>query len=183
MSDQADTDLSDSEDQFDSGFELLPADDEVTVDERLEAALAGVTPDEADDVDTAFGRGWAFDYASGEFVPHGLAPARVTGLTQLQAWIEKAVRTARGAHPIYSDDFGVDDAALYAPYGYTFSAGIAQRWADGLRDALVVHDRISDVTDFQFTGDPADTTMFVTFTVTTDEGEDLTVTQIPLGGA
>jgi phage baseplate assembly protein W len=147
---------------FDDRLELLPADDGV---ELLDANAV-----EEDDADAPlpFGRGWDFDFEIGRFVRVGAAPKPVRGVVQLQLWIEKVLRTARFAHPIYSDSFGVQMPDLY---GQPFDPGIAAQLASAYTEALLVHDRIADVTDFTFAAE--DEALYVSFRVVTDEDEDL----------
>lgn len=148
-------------------FTLVPADAELTVDERLDAALTGLQPDaNPDDTLRPFGRGWAFDHQQGEFVMHGSSPAVVSGLTQLTVWIEKTLRTARFAHVIYTDEYGVDNP--WEGIGFPFSSRIGARIAKNVTDALTVHDRITAVQDFQFDG-VGTSQLFVSFSVITDD--------------
>lgn len=166
------------------GFELIPPDDELSADERLDAALSGFTPEADPDELRPFGRGWAFDFEKGEFVAHGSSPARVTGIAQLEMWIEKTLRTARGAHVIYPDDHGMESP--WEAYGQVPTAGLLGRLADHIRVALTAHDRISSVEDFRFDRDPGSPLLMVSFRVIVDgedEGESVTLDMngIPLG--
>jgi hypothetical protein len=166
---------------FDDGFELLPAADSLTADSELTAVDAALEPagdPVADDSPRVYGRGWAFDFVSGQFTRGGNSPLEVTGLAQLRMWIEKTLRTARMAHPIYSDDYGIDQP--YSVIGQPFTPGAAGRYARAISDALLVHDRITQIKDMTFTGGPNDVVLAVSFTVVTDE-EEATFEDIPIG--
>lgn len=168
---------------FDSGFDLLPADGpDVTTDELLAQAL-GVLPDPLteDTTPQPFGRGWAFDWATGQFHRHNNQPVAVFGLDNLTVWVEKALRTARLAHPIYSDDYGMEYVEIV---GHPFEAGTAGLYANAVRDALLVHDRIERIKDFKFSYDPDvdEEALQVMFTVVLDAGSALTVGPLTVGG-
>lgn len=159
-------------DPFDIGFSLIPGDNVLTPDEQLAAAVQGLADDTGAAVQQPFGRGWAFDFEAGEFVLGGTSPRGVSGIDQLTVWIEKALRTYRSAHPIYSDDFGMEEP--FAPIGHQLDAALIGSWAQHAAEALKVHDRITDVTGFSFTADPLSNTLSASFTVVTDE-EDFSV--------
>ena len=74
----------------------------------LDAALAPVV-DLADPPVQPLGRGWALDFTINQFVKNGISPALVYDTDELNVWIEKAMRTARLAYPIYTDDYGMED--------------------------------------------------------------------------
>jgi hypothetical protein len=166
-------------------YTLIPADEGLSVDERLEAALAGVVPDDDPDVVRPLGRGWVLDRETGELVAHGTSPARVYGLDNLQAWIEKTLITARFAHPIYSDEYGVDEP--WQDFGTNITPQLQARIEDKTRAALTVHDRISEVDSFAFEVVEGTGILLVSFRVQVDgdEGDEpmsLELAEIPLGG-
>lgn len=165
---------------FDTGADLLPADGpDILPDDELAAALGNLRIAASNTV-VSIGRGWAFDYQVGEFIMRGQSPAEVSDVGQLRMWIEKTVRTARFAHPIYSDAYGMDLVELV---GNQVTPDRIGQYATALTDALTVHDRISGVTDFKFTADPSSDLLLVGFTVVVDEGDDtITVEAVPLGG-
>ena len=170
---------------FDAGFDLLPADDILTPDAELDEALGIIDDDGAislvsdeDPQPQPFGRGWAFDFYKRQFIRGGSAPLEVSGYDQLRVWIEKTLQTARLAHPIYSDEYGVDNP--WEPIGQPFSPGVAGRMERGIKEALKVHDRITDITDMTFDGSPTMNELYVSFTVVTDD-EELRVATIPIG--
>lgn len=164
-----------------SPLELLPSDGDLTPDEELQAALGqlDITDDDEEDAEPLpFGRGWGFDFETGQMARHGIAPVVTHDLETLRIWIEKTLRTARGAHPIYSLDYGVDDP--YMGIGSPFSAEAVGLLTDSISDALLTHDRIEEVVDIQFTGGPDSDVLFISFSVIVDD-EELTFDNVPLG--
>lgn len=159
-------------------FSVLPSEDPVLSPEenlRLAATEAVVDtleiaplPDE--ETGSTIGRGWAFDFSTGQFKRHGDSPAVLKDEDQIKAWIEKTMYTARFAHPIYSDDYGVeglnDLIAREEP-------GVAATLADSISEALLVHDRIETVTDFYF--NRLDEALEVTFVVNLTNGTNFEV--------
>lgn len=130
------------------GYDLLPPDPGlVSPDLALEAALAPVVDLQPPDV-LPYGRGVAFDFTKGEFVMHGSSPAVVYDTDHLQVWIEKTLHTAKYAHPIYSDDYGMEDPFILV--GKPLDAASVGDWEQQVVDALTVHDRILDATNFSY---------------------------------
>lgn len=168
---------------FDIGFDLLPADGpDVTTDELLAQALGVLTdPIVEDTTPQPLGRGWAFDWATGQFHRHNNQPVSVFGIDNLTVWIEKTLRTARLAHLIYSDNYGIEYVEIV---GHTFEAATAGLYANAVSDALTVHDRIASVKDFRFSYDPDvdDEALQCSFTVVLDAGSALTVGPLTVGG-
>ncbi|MET0604182.1 MAG: DUF2634 domain-containing protein [Baekduia sp.] len=156
---------------FDTGYTLVPADDVLTADQQLGAALSGLVPTANPDVPRPLGRGWAMDSETGELVMRGNAPAEVSGVDQLMVWMEKTLRTARLAHPIYSDSYGADNP--FGEVGFQFTPGLAGILIKRITDALLVHDRITAVKDFIFNGAPDDEVLLVNFTVVLDEETEI----------
>lgn len=161
----------------DFGFELIPPDDTaVSPEVDLAAAAASALEDPTDprevaeDAPEPFGVSWRFDYDVGRFVRAGTSPARVAGTDALIEWCMTALHTARFAHPIFSEDFGMEapNDMLGDAVGDEAEADYVSR----IRDALLVHDRIVEVTDFEIEFDPASGVLYIhTFTVVTDEEE------------
>jgi hypothetical protein len=166
--------------EFNRDFQLLPADGrDLTADEQLASVLR--TPSLEADAQTEvlpLGRSWAFDFQAGQFVRHGLAPAEVHDVEALRVWIEATLRTARFAHPIFSDQYGLEDVGLVGTNPDPATIGL---YADSIRTALEVHDRITSVRDFKFTRDANEDSLFVEFTVVVDTGDLLTIDAINLG--
>lgn len=174
----------------DSEVELLPATDELGVDDDLTLAEGLIDPAQLDALDpeaddegepTPFGRGWAFDFDTGQFRRGGGGPLGVSGYDQLVMWVQKTMRTARSTHAIYTDNFGVDNP--FDLIGKPFTSSGAGRYTEALRDALLAHDRISAVEDVTFDGSPDSSVVYVSLTIVTDEEESLEIEGLPLGGA
>ena len=82
-------------------------------------------------------RSWAFDFERGRF-ERGLAaqgPTESRGVMTLRYWIEKCLRTARGAHPIHPEDYGIDRRRSGSPRqpGVGRRTGPTWRSASGMR--------------------------------------------------
>lgn len=162
----------------DLGFTLVPADDEpVSADAELDAveaealAAAGV-PAEGEDAPLPFGRSWAFDFERSRFVRQGGSPARVEGIEALKMWCLVAMSSARYAHAVFSEEFGME--GLNDSLGQLDPQEVVSDLEERIRGALMVHDRIMDVTDFSIVFDR--TTGIVTvqrFSVVTDEEVEL----------
>lgn len=166
----------------DLGFSLTPPiPGIVNPDLAINAALAPVVDDPATD-QQPLGRGWSFDFLAHEFVFDGLSPANVYDVDQLAVWIEKAVRTAKYAHPIYGDEFGMEDP--FALIGEPYTSELIGEYVTQVTDALMLHDRINSVTDFNFTQDPFTDQLYVSFTVVLDDDDvdPVTVDALPIGG-
>jgi hypothetical protein len=161
-------------------FELLPNDGSaVTADDELDAALGNVVVDDPRALRPQ-GRSWAFDFERGQFIARGRGPAEVHGEAALRVWIEKTLRTARFAHTIYSDGYGIDmpDVIGRAP-----TPGRIGQYTEAVKAALLVHDRIEGVADFRFTQSPDVDFLLVTFTVQLVEDEEIEVDPLLVGGA
>lgn len=159
-------------------LDLLPAETELTPDEELQAALGQLAVPEDEEVEPQpFGRGWGFDFETGQMQRHGASPVVTRDLDTLRVWIEKTLRTARGTHPIYSLDHGIDDP--YVGIGSPFSAEAVGVLTESIADALLVHDRIEEVVDITFTGGPDSDVLSVGFSVIVDD-EELTFEDVPL---
>lgn len=161
-----------------AGFELVPPEDEeFTPEEDLDAAEAAALEDpfvvdEVGDAAVPYGRSWAFDFQARRMIRRGGSPAEVRGEAALHVWMLTCIHTQVGAHPILPDDFGVERPRY--PVGEVDAREAVTDWEVKLREALTVHDRISDVTDFEATYDPAEGVLYIQdFAVVTDEGDRL----------
>lgn len=129
-------------------FELLPADDVLDPADDLGAsaasALEQIPAAAAAEPVEPLGRTWLFDYNAGRFVRDGTAPREVRSRQALGVWAGLALKTARGAHAVFSPQFGMDD-----PDGVIGAAADAQDkandWQADAIDALLVHDRIASI--------------------------------------
>lgn len=168
-------------------YELLPPDPGlINPDLALDAALAPVE-DIENDAPLAFGRSWLFDFETGQFVRDGTVPKVVFELDTLIMWMEKALRTARLVHPIYSDEYGVDKDRT-AQIGQQVDDDMLNEYQDAVTEALLVHDRVVSVENFSFDQDPFEETVQASFTVMVDAAPPLDpqaigFTNVPLSPA
>jgi hypothetical protein len=171
-------------------FNLVPTDDEtLSPADELAASIAGAVTEDgfvASLPDTSpavpFGRTWIFDFETGRFLRAGTSPVPTTGFGALQQWVLMAVKSARFAHAVFSDDFGMEepDAAI----GELFVAEGISDYEQRLREAVLVHDRVTALENFEATYDPVAGVLAIAyFEVVTDEEERVPVTDITLGRA
>jgi hypothetical protein len=159
-----------STDDFTDELELIPvAGDQLASDAALDLAAEALLGAQAavSEVaeEAAYGRSWHFDYAEGQFLRYGAGPAITTGLDTLRGWIEKTIHTSRFAYEIYSDQYGLDDVDMI---GAPFSAEVLSALGRAIEEALLVHDRIAQVTNMTFERPDEDDYVLVSFTVVTD---------------
>jgi len=152
----------------------------------LQLALEG-TPSDVDFVispdDTSgqpIGRSWAFDFRAGGFVkaPGALSPLQTSDLGTLATWIEKCLRTARGAHPVHPPGYGVQMGTtdlIGGPVGQIPPDLYAR-----VEDALTFHPRISACENFSGSFDPDDDRVFIDFVVVLDDDAELNVSNLGL---
>lgn len=164
---------------IDDNFSLLPADD-AAIDENQDLALAAASvlddPDSLptpQDPDDPYGMTWQFDFEREQFIRRGSRPAEVNGISALYVWIETCLHTARGAFDAVADDAGMVDPD--DPIGLVNPMERAADYELRMREALLEHDRIAEVGEFQSTYDPASGDFIVKFTVQTDDDESLEV--------
>jgi hypothetical protein len=154
--------------------EPLPTDDAF---QRFEELLDPDTSDAdlvvTEDEPPPLGRGWAYDFQQRQFIrsPTAHGPLETHGIATLRVWIEKCLRTARGAYPIYDDDFGIDTPADF--FGGPVSQFPDDLLRDRVTDALTRHPQIVDVSDFTFGYDPDEEWIAVNFTVETGQGDQV----------
>ena len=164
-------------------FDLIPPDPGlINPDLALDAALAPVE-DTDPDAPQPFGKSWRFDFVAGQFVKDGTAPQETYELDSLVVWVEHTLRTAKYAHPIYSDDYGMEDPNSLI--GEQADDEKLSAYQDAITDALLVHDRITAVEDFSFQQDPFDDGLYASFTVVLDaapplDAQPIEFSQIPL---
>jgi len=97
----------------------------------------------------SLGRSWLFDFGQFRFVTdrsRARAPARVTGIPQLQNWVEKAIYTSRGSLPIYSDDYGLEEPDLII--GSPFTSAAAASLRRRVEECVTFHPKIIGIDDF-----------------------------------
>jgi len=150
---------------------LAPDPGLINPDLALDAALAPVE-DLTTDTPRPFGRSWHFDFQTGHFIREGTSPQSVYELDTLIMWIEKALRTARLAHPIYDDSYGMDEP--YELVGTVVNADESlSAYEETIEKALLFHDRIIGVENFSFNQDPFDEVLQASFTVLVDAAPPL----------
>lgn len=165
----------------DPDFTLLPSDEEgaTDIDARLDAAEEALLTDPAQlaaqvQAPIPFGRSWSFDWQGGRFYRSGTAPTEVRGEGALIQWIQAAMHTASGAHPIFSNAFGLEDPE--AVLDQLDPEEALDDFEADMREALTQHDRIQDVQDFAATFDPSTGVVTITsLTVVTDVNEELSL--------
>lgn len=166
-------------------YELLPPDPGlINPDLALDAALAPVENIE-DTAPAPLGRSWRFDFQAGQFIRNGTIPLVVYEMDTLIVWIEKTLRTARLAHPIYADDYGVDNPDALIGQVLIGEEDLSA-YEESINTALTYHDRIISVEGFSFTQDPFDETLWASFTVMVDAApplgpQPLEFSNVPLG--
>ncbi len=166
------------------GFALLPADDDGSLPgDDLDAAAASSLadpddPTEEEDVPQPFGYSWFFDFAAGQFVRNGPTPARVSGLDALAQVCMMALRSARFAHTVFSEVFGMEDPEDVI--GESAVDELAGDYEARVREALLVIDRVSAV-DLSADFDPVQGVLFISgLTVTTDDDAELALGDLTL---
>jgi hypothetical protein len=167
---------------------LLPESDEpLSPEEEFARFEQSFDPDIApdlviteDDEPSPVGRGWAFDFNRNRLVggPAGHAPLATLGEETLKVWIVKVLQTARRAHPVYSDDYGIDTLDDFI--GGPVERFPTDEYHNAIREALLVNDNIEDVIDLHSTYDPDENWVSLEFTVVRATGSLLTIeTTVP----
>lgn len=114
-----------------------------------------------------------FPSAGGQDVVLGAAPAMVEGHEALAQWVMMTIHSARFAHAVFTDGFGMElpDSILGEV------ADIAEKvsdWGQRLREAVLRHDRVTGLENFSATYDEDNGIVYVNnFEVVTDEGDRL----------
>jgi hypothetical protein len=155
-------------------MDSLPTDDILTLDDELEQAFQEYDPDAEVEVEivepSAYGRTWKFDFATRRMVRQGQGVAQIQGIDTLRQWIELTISVAAGAHPIFPDDYGVDDPDLMV--GEAYSPALEAEFAEQIREALLFHDKIKSVTGFRFEYNDEEAVLYYSFVVHTDEDDE-----------
>lgn len=167
-------------------FTLLPADDPQTspADDLAASvqgalAIADVTTPVDAGAPPPFGRTWRFDYEHGQFIRQGRSPAETSGFGALEERCLMAMHSARFAHAVFSDDFGMEypDSVIGE-----FAVGEALAdWERHLIEALMVLDRVTSIQNVQLRWDPMVGILYIdTLDVVTDEDQTLTISDVAL---
>jgi hypothetical protein len=103
------------------------------------------------------GRSWLFDFSQSRFVTdrsRARSPIGVTGIPQLQNWVEKALYTPRGALPIHPDDYGLEnpDSLVGGPFTAASAASLRRR----IEECVTFHPKIIGIEGFSATPTPDD---------------------------
>ena len=151
---------------------FLPDLDSPLVEEADDEAIDDRWQD-ADDLVVAaeppppVGRTWAYDYVAGRMLSRGRGPVEVRGIATIKQWVEKCLRTDRGAHAIHPDEYGVEDP--FEPVGFALDSADMADYFDRVHDALTFHPRIVDVRDFELDSDSDEEILEVRFTIVLDD--------------
>lgn len=169
---------------------LPPLGPELLADQALDAVTDQI-PDQPDltanlqvDEPEVYGMTWKWDFGFNLFQTSNGSPASVRDLDNLRIWVEATLNIERGTHPIYDDQVGMEPGSGLV--GENVDDPAAQtRYMEAVHDALMVHDRITDVTDFDFyldANDPDSENEYVDFAIYTDDNDVIPVTlTIPAG--
>lgn len=157
-------------------YPLLPIDDAVIpVDQDVASAVASVLTEPAPvagEPPEVYGMTWDLDFVASRFRRQGLAPATVNGIDSLAVWCEMAVRSARYAHSVFTDDFGMEHPEDIL--GEVDIGELVGDYEQRIREALIVHDRIVDVRDFAADYSPDSGILTISaFTIITDNQQRL----------
>jgi hypothetical protein len=159
---------------------FLPEEEEPVAPEEALAEMEQALLDEPAEADLIvgappppLGRSWAFDWQLRNFARgqghRGPQPTR--GEATLQQWIIKALRTARGAHPVAPETYGVPQASIEGMVGGPVGV-VPPDLEQRVTDALLEHPRITEVRDFAYEHDPSGDWLRVGFSFELDGGED-----------
>lgn len=170
-------------------FELLPValGEVLDADTALDSAEASVLDDplalsEPESPPIPYGRTPAFDFDTGRFVRVGDgATPWVHGRDALRQWFGAMLATGRGACPIFSDEFGMENPDDYL--GGVDPEPELATLEDRLREGAQFHDRVEDIDDFEVEHDPAEGVIALKdLTIITDEQEAVVVGNFDVGG-
>jgi hypothetical protein len=158
---------------------LSPAEQLARIEQSLETFPSEVDLVVAPAVPAPIGRSWSFDWQLRRF-DRGASrgPLTTRGQESLKEWIAKCLQTARGAHPVHPEGYGLDgglEGIVGAPVG-TVIADFEQK----VEDALLFHPRISAVEDFAYEWDADDDFLAVTLTVVLDGDTPVAVDNLQL---
>lgn len=161
--------------------DLDPAATLDVLDERL--VNPGAPPPDLIVTDASpppLGRSWAYDFVAQQFVtsPAG-GVADTHGLATLRVWIEKCLRTERGAHPIHSDDYGM--VRPFDMIGMQLTDISKQDLEQRISDALTMHPSILSIDKFQMSySTDGDDALYVSYIVTLADGQSISVSNLQL---
>jgi hypothetical protein len=176
-----------AEETFDPGgtLSIVPPLDEdlISADDALASAEASLTDDinapGAAPPPIPFGKSWAWDRRNERYVRAGTAPLQVTGYDALREWIYSALQTAQGVHPVFSDQFGIEDPEDWI--GLADPSDAMATFEPRAREALLQHERIEDVDEMDIAFDPDTGTITVSnIIIITDASEAVPLSDIEI---
>lgn len=170
----------------DASFELVPPEPVPSPDEALGTALSQAIPSIAPVAGVEpipLGMSWLFDFQAGRFVRAGSSPTPVFALDAVKMWAQMAIRTARYAFAVFTDQFGMDNPdELIGALNVT---ELLVDFAARAEEALLVHDRITAVEGFNPVWEPAKRAVVIPlFRLVLDDQQRvaLTDTRVTLAG-
>ena len=148
---------------------LEPVDAVAALEQALEAQPSAVDLVLAEAEPPPLGRSWWFDWQARRFLTGGRSPLQVRGMQTLGVWVEKCLRTARGAHAIHPAGYGLPTGSeiIGGPAGVV-PADLEER----IRDALTFHPRITDIRGFTYDYTTSEDFLAVSFTAVIDGGAE-----------
>lgn len=153
--------------------------------DQVQAAADGALSEPTTAADTApvaFGAEWEFDFALRRFVRgDDGAPRVVRGLEGLRTWLGMATHTARGAHPVFTGEFGMDKPTKALGYAGADAKEYASDYGEQLRQAALVHERVTGISSFDGFYDPDAGLVKATWDLTTDADQSLRFEDLTLG--
>lgn len=155
-------------------------DPEAAVDAAVENVLAGGVPAAADpDPPVPIGKTWKFDFETGQFVRNNKSAVAVYGVLSLAVWAEMAIRTPRYGYAVFDDDFGMEHPE--DPIGLVDPEIEISDYEGRMRNAVIIHDRISEVQVVDGEYDPSTGILTAgTLGIVTDEEEHVALTALAL---
>lgn len=167
-------------------LDLLPPDaDDFTFNDEADEVEGFDQLADLEDGDEVLpvGRSWAWivDDQTGNLTM-GRRPTEVEGNMAVIQVAQIALRTRRGASPLFPEYFGMDNPDRL--FGHI--PDDAERRAVYIRDAkeclMTCHERITDVDDFIFLEDPTDAQrLYVDIEIEIDGEEQVTLETVPVG--
>lgn len=130
--------------------EILPGSAESSAEDALAASDAvldldaGGEPILVEEPPPPLGRSLALDTATGQLLTGGHGPVEVYGEANLRFWMDKAMHTVAGAHPVHPPGYGMD-RPLVDYLAEPESAG--GELIEDLTEALLFHPLIAEITD------------------------------------
>ena len=119
------------EDADDDIIELFDPDDDIDL------------TDTDEDEPVPYGFTWTFDFNREDLDFSRGDPPKVSGIRTVGEWITHTLNTELFETPIFDGDIGTD---IFKLIGDGLDAGVIQEVEEEILEAILVHDRITDVT-------------------------------------